>query len=114
MHPDSGLPALARSPGAASYGVADLTGVQDFIRARGGKRVTGYPRAVVMGIRLLDTLVGLLEDRTDSIATALYRHTSYDVVNAARDAGGPAGCKHAPARRVPCLPGPRLHRSAVL
>jgi epoxyqueuosine reductase len=86
MKPDSGLPALARPPGADSYGVADLTGVQDFIRAQGGERVTGYPRAVVMGIRLLDTLVDLLEDRTDFIAAALYRHTSYDVVNAALDA----------------------------
>jgi len=86
MNPDSHLPAPARPPGADYYGVADLTGVQDFIRSQGGERVTGYPRAVVMGIRLLDPLVDLLEDRSDSIGKALYRHTSYDVVNTALDA----------------------------
>jgi epoxyqueuosine reductase len=86
MDPDSGLPALPRPRGADYYGVADLTGVQDFIRAQGGGRVTGYPRAVIMGIRLLDTLVDLLEDRTDRVGAALYRHNSYDIVNAALDA----------------------------
>jgi len=86
MNPDSLLPAPTHPPGADYYGIADLTGVQDFIHAQGGERVTGYPRAVVMGIRLLDPLVDLLEDRTDSIGQALYRHTSYDVVNTALDA----------------------------
>jgi epoxyqueuosine reductase len=81
----SDLQARARALGADYWGVADLTGVQDFIRAQGGDRVTGYPRAVVMGIRLLDTLVDLLEDRNDCIGAALYRHNSYDVVNATLD-----------------------------
>lgn len=85
MEPDTELPRLAQSLGADYYGVADLTGVQEFVRVQGGDRVAGYPRAVVMGIRLLDTLVDLLEDRTDKIGAALYRHHSYDVVNAELD-----------------------------
>jgi epoxyqueuosine reductase len=81
----SDLQARARALGADYWGVADLTGVQDFIRAQGGDRVTGYPRAVVMGIRLLDTFVDLLDGRDDKIGAALYRHNSYDVVNATLD-----------------------------
>jgi epoxyqueuosine reductase len=85
MKPDTELSRLARSLGADYYGVADCTVVQDFIRAQGGDRVAGYSRAVVMGIRLLDELVDLLEDRKDRIGAALYRHHSYDIVNLALD-----------------------------
>ena len=86
MDPDTDLPAFARSLGADYYGVADLTSAQDFIHAQGGDRVSRYPRAAVMGIRLLDTLVDMLEDRADRTGAALYRHNSYDTVNAALDA----------------------------
>ena len=85
MDLDCSLPEIARALGADYFGVADLTGAADFIRAQGGERVARYPRAVVMGIRLLDELVDMLEDRTDRIGAALYRHNSYDVVNAALD-----------------------------
>ena len=63
MDPDADLPVQARALGADYYGVADLTGARDFVRAHGGDRVARYPRAVVMGIRLLDTLVDLLPER---------------------------------------------------
>ena len=85
MDLDCDLPEMAHALGADYYGVANLTGVQEVIREQGGDRVAGYPRAVVMGIRLLDTLVDLLADRTDRIGAALYRHSSYDVVNAVLD-----------------------------
>lgn len=81
MDLNSGLPALARALAADYYGVADLTGARDFIRAQGGDRVAGYPRAVVMGIRLLDTIVDAVADRADLVGARLYRHNSYDVVN---------------------------------
>ena len=86
MDLDSGLPAMTRALGADYYGVADLTSAEDFIRIQGGDRVAGYPRTTVMGIRLLDTLVDMVEDRKDRTGAALYRHNSYDVVNAALDA----------------------------
>jgi epoxyqueuosine reductase len=85
MNLESDLPARARSLGADYYGVADLGSARDFIIAQGGDRVAGYPRAVVLGIRLLDTVVDLVADRKDRIGAALYRHNSYDVVNAALD-----------------------------
>ena len=85
MDLDSDLPAQVRALGADYFGVADLTGSQDFIRAQGGERVARFPRAVVMGIGLLDELVDMLEDRQDPVGARLYRHHSYDVVNQALD-----------------------------
>jgi epoxyqueuosine reductase len=86
MDLDSDLPVFARSLGADYYGVADLASAQEFIRTQGGDRVARYPRAIVMGIRLLDTLVDMVEDRTDHTGAALYRYNSYDTVNASLDA----------------------------
>jgi epoxyqueuosine reductase len=86
MDMDSHLQELARALGADYYAVADLTGAKEFIRAQGGDRVTRYSRAVVMGIRLLDSLVDMLEDPGDRTGAALYRHHAYDVVNAVLDA----------------------------
>lgn len=86
MDPDSGLPAPARSLGSDYYGVADLCSAWDFIHEKGGDRVSGYARGIVMGIRLPRTLVDALEDRNDRSGSALYRHNSYDTVNAALDA----------------------------
>jgi len=75
---------LATSLGADFFGVADLTPARDFIREQGGERAARYPRSIVMGIRLQDSLVDLLPDR-DREGAILYRHTSYDVVNAELD-----------------------------
>jgi len=85
MDLDAGLPARARTLGADYYGVADLSGARDFVLAQGGERVARFPRAVVMGIGLLDELVDMLADRQDAVGTRLYRHHSYDVVNQALD-----------------------------
>src|SRR5208337_5614383 len=51
----------------------------------GGERIARYPRAVSIGIALLDPLVDLLPGREDFAAAMLYRHNSYDVVNLALD-----------------------------
>jgi len=85
MDLDGGLPARARALGADYYGVADLSGARDFVLAQGGERVARFPRAVVMGIGLLDELVDMLADRQDAVGARLYRHHSYDVVNQALD-----------------------------
>jgi epoxyqueuosine reductase len=85
MNPGTELSRIARSHEADYYGVADLSSAEDFIRTQGGDRVANYPRAVVMGIRLLDELVEMVADREDRIGAALYRHNSYDVVNLALD-----------------------------
>ena len=75
---------LATSLNADFYGVADLTPARDFIHARGGERVSRYPRGVVIGMRLQESIVELLPDG-DKAGAILYRHASYDVVNSALD-----------------------------
>lgn len=86
MSPDlnSQLRSLALSLGADYFGIADLAPAQDAIRAQGGDHVSGYPRSVVMGIRLQDSIVNLLPEK-DKAGAILYRHTTYDVVNTALD-----------------------------
>jgi len=84
MSPDADPARLARSIGADYAGIADLTGVRQFVHAQGGDRVAGYPRAVVMGIRLPDALIDALADRQDRTGASLYRH-NYDVVNGMLD-----------------------------
>ncbi len=80
----SQLHSLATSLGADYFGIADLTPARNFIHGLGGERAGRYSRGVVMGIRLQDSIVDLLEDG-DKEALILYRHSSYDVVNAALD-----------------------------
>jgi len=76
--------ALAIALGADYYGVADLTPARNFIRELGGDRVARYPRAVVAGMRLQDSVVDLLPGK-DRAGAILYRHAAYDVVNTALD-----------------------------
>ena len=85
MYLDNRIQILAQSLGADYCGVADLSEARDFIEQQGGKRVAVYPKAVVMGIRLLDTLVDLLPEREDPAVAGLYRHHTYDVVNQTLD-----------------------------
>lgn len=86
MSPDinNRLRALALSLGADYFGIADLAPAQDAIRVQGGERVARYPRSVVVGIRLQDSIVDLLPEK-DKAGAILYRHTTYDVVNTALD-----------------------------
>ena len=79
---------MAHALGADYFGVADLSGAQEFIHAQGGTRIARYPRAVVMGIRLLDELVDLLPERDDPAVGILYRHHTYEVANQLLDQVG--------------------------
>jgi len=80
MDLDAQLRTLALSLGADYFGIADLSYAHDFILEQGGERVARYPRAVVIGMVLQDSLVDLLPDK-DPEGAILYRHNSYDVVN---------------------------------
>jgi epoxyqueuosine reductase len=84
MNTGNQLRVLAESLGADYFGIADLAPAQDFIREQGGEKIARYPRAVVLGITLLDTLVDGLEDG-DLPSSILYKHHAYDVVNTALD-----------------------------
>ena len=85
MYLDNRIRILAKSLGADYCGVADLAPARGFIEWQGGKDVAEYPRAVVMGIVLLDSLVDLLPDRETAPNAMQYKHHAYDVVNSALD-----------------------------
>jgi epoxyqueuosine reductase QueG len=76
---------LVESQGGDYYGVADLSPAHDYILQYGGGQAARYPRAVTVGIAIANPVVNLLPDRADRAAAVLYRHTYYDVVNAALD-----------------------------
>ena len=67
--------------GADLFGVADLTPARDAIEAQGGHELAGYPRAISIGIILLDSIVDQLPKRSDRAVSVAYRHHAYDVVN---------------------------------
>jgi epoxyqueuosine reductase len=84
MDLDNRLRTLALSLDADYYGVADLSLAREFINGHGGETVSRYPRAIVMGMVLQDSMVDLLPSR-DKEGAILYRHSAYDVVNLALD-----------------------------
>lgn len=80
MDLDEQLRITALSLGADYFGIVDLSSAHDFILEQGGDRVARYPKAIVVGMALQDSLVDLLPDK-DPEGAILYRHNSYDVVN---------------------------------
>jgi epoxyqueuosine reductase len=60
--------------GSDYCGVANITDAQEYILRQKGERVARYPRAVVIGMVLVDTYVNLLSEREDPSAHLLHRH----------------------------------------
>ncbi len=77
---DEWLDELSRSLGADYYGVAGLDEAGDFIEKQGGINVKKYPRAISIGIILLDSIVDDLPFRSKKSVAVNYKH-SYDIVN---------------------------------
>lgn len=75
------LEKLAGEEGADFFGVAGLAPAREAIIAQGGPAVAEYPRAVSIGIRLIDPIVDLLPDRDDPAVAASYTHHAYGVIN---------------------------------
>ncbi|MGA9097384.1 MAG: hypothetical protein WB392_00465 [Methanotrichaceae archaeon] len=67
--------------GADLFGIADLTPAKEAIEAQGGPELASYPRAISIGIVLLDTIVNQLPRRSDKAVSVAYRHHAYDIVN---------------------------------
>jgi epoxyqueuosine reductase len=67
--------------GADFFGVADLSLAYDMVLDHGGPVVAGFPRAISIGIRLMDAIVDQLPRRQDRAVSANYRHHAYDLVN---------------------------------
>jgi epoxyqueuosine reductase len=76
---------LCRRLGADFAGAADLGPAREAMVAQGGTLVADYPRALSVGVRLMDTLVDALPHHHERIVGMNYRHHGYDVVNARLD-----------------------------
>lgn len=72
---------LARDQYVDFFGIADLELAHDFIFVQGGEQVASYPRAISIGIALLDPVVNQLPKRSEKPAAIEYRHHAYDIVN---------------------------------
>lgn len=72
---------IAETWGIDFYGAADLAPAHDEILAQGGPVTAAYPGAISVGIKLLNTIVDQLPNKSDRAAAINYRHHGYDVVN---------------------------------
>lgn len=55
------------------FGVADLSQAKEYIAKQGGDHVGGFPRAVSLGVRLIDDIVDELVNHTDVVTISSYR-----------------------------------------
>jgi len=78
------LMVYSKSLGVDLFGVAELSSAKSFIEKQGGPHVAGFPRAVSLGMRLLDDVVDQLVNHGDLVTISTYRGL-YMAVNAALD-----------------------------
>jgi epoxyqueuosine reductase len=71
--------------GADFFGIADLGTAREAILVQGGPVIAGFPRAVSVGIALMDAIVDQLPQRAERGVAMSYRHHCYDLVNARLD-----------------------------
>lgn len=81
MELDCQMQTLSEEMGVDFYGVADLAPTREAILAQGGPVIAGFPRAISVGIALLDAIVDQLPQRADRAVSMSYRHHCYDIVN---------------------------------
>ncbi len=81
MQLDDEIRGMAVNLGADFFGVANLAPARDFIAWQGGREVAEYPRAVSIGVALLNPVVNQLPRRGDKTVAMEYRHHAYDKVN---------------------------------
>jgi len=75
----------ARAGGADLFGVADLATASDFVRRQGGEHIAMFPRAISVGVRLLDAVVDELFRHEEPSVIFTYR-ALYNSANARLDA----------------------------
>ena len=80
------LKGLAGDLGLDLFGAADLTSASDFVRAQGGEHMGRFPRAISIGVWLLDAVVDELHRHEDVSVIFTYRGL-YNSVNANLDRG---------------------------
>ena len=72
------------SLGIDLFGVADISKASDFVRKQGGEHVAGFPRAVSLGVRLIDDVIDQLYNHQDIVTISSYRGV-YDAANMTLD-----------------------------
>ena len=85
MQLDDKICEVAENLGADFFGVADLAPARGFISWQGGREVAEYPRAISIGVALLDPIVNQLPRRGEKAAAMEYKHHAYDTVNGLLD-----------------------------
>lgn len=78
------LEKMAKGLGADLFGVANLTTAQDFVCKQGGEYLGKFPRAISIGIRLLDAVVDELHRHEDPAVVFTYK-ALYNSVNSRLD-----------------------------
>jgi epoxyqueuosine reductase QueG len=78
------LEEIAKELGADLFGIADLTIAQDFVCKQGGEYLGKFPRAISIGIHLLDAVVDELYRHDDPAVTHTYT-AFYNSVNSLLD-----------------------------
>ena len=81
MNLNEDLRHLADAQGIDYYGIADLCSVRVAVLKQGGDQIAGFPAAISFGIRLMDSIVNLLQKRDERAAKISYRHHAYEVIN---------------------------------
>ncbi|HMK54055.1 MAG TPA: 4Fe-4S double cluster binding domain-containing protein [Methanobacteriaceae archaeon] len=74
------LDELVHQEGADFFGVADLSHAYDTILEQGGTEVASYPRAISIGIALMDSIIDQLPQAFERAVAVSYRH-HYDITN---------------------------------
>ena len=72
---------LAEKLGSDFFGVADLSPAMEFILDQGGELISGYPRAISIGIILPHAIVDQLPQRSLPAVAGSYLRHGYDVVS---------------------------------
>jgi epoxyqueuosine reductase len=78
---DELLDEFSREHGADFFGVADISSAKDFIQEQGGDEVAEYPRAISIGIILIDSIIDQLPMRFEQSVAVNYRHHAYNIIN---------------------------------
>jgi epoxyqueuosine reductase len=81
---DEELRAYTKGLGVDLFGVADLSSAKSYIESQGGKHAASFPRAISLGVRLLDSVIDQLFNHNDQGTISIYRGL-YLTVNAALD-----------------------------
>ena len=78
------LKASGEELGLSLFGVADVTRARDFVLAQGGEHLKAFPKALSLGVRLLDAVVDELYRHEDPSVIYTYRGL-YNSANANLD-----------------------------